>query len=406
MRRIGPVLTAWTLLAVLTGPVHLAQGQLPSLGRPIAPALPDVTLKAAASTTTVRPGQSFHLVVDLTVRDGLWLYSTTPRGTLTQPEPLRVHVDAGDWRTGEPRYPRPDWHTISTAGLTDSNLVYDGSVKVYVPVTADPAPASGTQSIRVRVTGQTCDDRGCYQVDEQAQTPVTIGVPADDAAPPIPPDVRTAAHWDALLAHQPNEPSRSGTVAGGLPGANMATWAALALAFAAGIVLNVMPCVLPVVPIKIMSIIQQARQSRRRSITLGLAYAGGILVFFVAMGVISVAVRLATGAAFSLNEPFGHPGFLIGMSLLLVRRALRRAMSARWRWDLSPPYWPPPAAGRSWSPFSVGPKASPRGLGAPSSPCSVSAWAAPMPCWPRSLPCSSGCRPQGSGWNGSSSPWA
>jgi thiol:disulfide interchange protein len=66
-------------------------------------------------------------------------------------------------------------------------------------------------------------------------------------------------------------------------------WGALLFAFIGGLTLNVMPCVLPVLAIKILSIVQQAGESRSRILLMNLVYT---------LGVISVFALLATLAAF------------------------------------------------------------------------------------------------------------
>jgi len=54
----------------------------------------------------------------------------------------------------------------------------------------------------------------------------------------------------------------------------------LALAFLAGLILNVMPCVLPVIGLKIMSFVQQAGGSRREILSLNLWFSLGLLTVF------------------------------------------------------------------------------------------------------------------------------
>jgi suppressor for copper-sensitivity B len=66
-------------------------------------------------------------------------------------------------------------------------------------------------------------------------------------------------------------------------------WGALLFAFVGGLTLNVMPCVLPVLAIKILSIVQQAGESRGRILLMNLVYT---------LGVVSVFALLATLAAF------------------------------------------------------------------------------------------------------------
>ena len=77
-------------------------------------------------------------------------------------------------------------------------------------------------------------------------------------------------------------------------------WAALAAAFAGGLILNVMPCVLPVIAIKAMSFAQQAGESRGTILKLNLWYAAGVLAVF------GVFAGLALGlGAFANVDSFG-----------------------------------------------------------------------------------------------------
>ena len=81
----------------------------------------------------------------------------------------------------------------------------------------------------------------------------------------------------------------------------------LLLAFLAGAILNVMPCVLPVISIKVLSFVQQAGEDKKRVFQLGLAFAAGIVVVFWALA----AFAIIAGA--SWGEQFQNQGFLIGM---------------------------------------------------------------------------------------------
>src|SRR4030095_8362267 len=51
-------------------------------------------------------------------------------------------------------------------------------------------------------------------------------------------------------------------------------------AFVGGLILNLMPCVLPVIALKIFGFISPANEEPRRVFHLGLAFAAGVLVFF------------------------------------------------------------------------------------------------------------------------------
>lgn len=77
----------------------------------------------------------------------------------------------------------------------------------------------------------------------------------------------------------------------------------LLLAFIAGMILNVMPCVLPVISIKILSFVQQAGEDKQRILALGLSFAAGILVVFLVLATLAAALGLGWGEQFQ-SQPF------------------------------------------------------------------------------------------------------
>ncbi len=76
----------------------------------------------------------------------------------------------------------------------------------------------------------------------------------------------------------------------------------LVFAFIAGIILNVMPCVLPVVSIKVLSFVQQAGESRARIFQLGLAFAVGIVAVFLALAALAAFAKQGWGQQFQSQE--------------------------------------------------------------------------------------------------------
>ena len=65
---------------------------------------------------------------------------------------------------------------------------------------------------------------------------------------------------------------------------------ALLYAFLGGIILNVMPCVLPVIGLKILSFFEQAGKSRIRALALNLSYSLGLLSVFIVLAFLSVGL--------------------------------------------------------------------------------------------------------------------
>jgi thiol:disulfide interchange protein DsbD len=76
---------------------------------------------------------------------------------------------------------------------------------------------------------------------------------------------------------------------------------ALIFALAGGLILNIMPCVLPVIGLKILSFFQQAGQSRRQAFMLNVWYSLGILSVFLVLAVMGVALsRMFTEELFGI----------------------------------------------------------------------------------------------------------
>ena len=104
----------------------------------------------------------------------------------------------------------------------------------------------------------------------------------------------------------------------------LATLRALALALLGGLVLNLMPCVLPVLAIKVFSIqhmAEAAREDRSEPLRHGLAYTAGILASMGLLASVVVALR-AAGRSVGWGFQFQEPLYVAGISAVLVAFAL------------------------------------------------------------------------------------
>ena len=70
---------------------------------------------------------------------------------------------------------------------------------------------------------------------------------------------------------------------------------AIIFAFLGGLILNLMPCVFPVISLKIMGFVSQAGENKRQIWHHGLAFAGGALAFFWILAIFLIAARSAVG---------------------------------------------------------------------------------------------------------------
>jgi thiol:disulfide interchange protein DsbD len=98
-------------------------------------------------------------------------------------------------------------------------------------------------------------------------------------------------------------------------------WQVLLYAFIGGLILNVMPCVLPVIALKILGFVSEAKNEPARIRKLGLIYTAGVLSSFLVLALIVIALQTA-GHEAGWGFQFGNPYFLIVMTVLVTLIAL------------------------------------------------------------------------------------
>jgi thiol:disulfide interchange protein DsbD len=82
-----------------------------------------------------------------------------------------------------------------------------------------------------------------------------------------------------------------------------------------------MPCVLPVIALKILGFVNQAKESPRRVAVLGATYCAGVLVSFLVLAGLVIAAKVA-GHQASWGMQFQNPVFLVAMTILVTLVAL------------------------------------------------------------------------------------
>ena len=207
--------------------------------------------------------------------------------------------------------------------------VYFDQVEIALPVTRTVADAAkGTLVLGL----QGCQTDGiCYppmtrrlavSLPAGTITPTATAVAASDAstadpaagidsAPVLAADAAavagivttaTASANDAQRTAPPQQPTRG-------------LLASLLLALFGGLILNLMPCVLPVLSLKALSLVQGG-ENPQRARTHALAYTAGVLISFAALGALALALRkagLALGWGFQLQQPL-----VVGVLALVV----------------------------------------------------------------------------------------
>ena len=95
------------------------------------------------------------------------------------------------------------------------------------------------------------------------------------------------------------------------------TWSGiLVLAFLGGMILNLMPCVFPVLGIKIMGFVNQAGESRGKVVLHGLVFTGGVLLSFWALAALLLVLR-SGGSQLGWGFQLQSPAFVLALALVL-----------------------------------------------------------------------------------------
>ena len=282
-----------------------ALGQLDDLGlldtKPKAK-VTKVEVSLVADVKAAAPGTPFRAAVKLVHAPEHHTYGKVlPEGVVGKPTELTWKLPEG-WTLEE--LPWPATHaTPSTGGKMSEG--YDGTV--YLPVKITPAGSPGGSSeISVKVSLLVCDPKSCLPLRNEVKLQMPL-------AAAVEPNAEIAELLGKSVAAAP-VPKQEAPVAAKEAEHSFGVY--LLFAFIGGLILNIMPCVFPVLGIKVMGVVQQAGEDRKQVVFHGLAYTLGILVTFWALG--ALVITLGKGWGFQLQDArfvFGLCAFFLVFGL-------------------------------------------------------------------------------------------
>jgi thiol:disulfide interchange protein DsbD len=181
--------------------------------------------------------------------------------------------------------------------------------------------------IHLEYSGQACTDAGaCIPISKRLvearlaggmeqfpESPAQKSPPAKESATPANAPLVGAKPATALDPDKIRSEDRQG--------GRSHTGFVLLTAFTAGFLLNFMPCVLPVIGLKVMAFVQQAGDSRRRVFALNVWYSLGLMTVFMVLATLAVSVGLGWGQQFSsvtFNVVLSSVVFAFALSFLGV----------------------------------------------------------------------------------------
>ncbi len=225
---------------------------------------------------------------------------------------LKVKPEANEDITfGEPLFPESHLYEDKTLGKEIE--VYSGEFKVFIPFQVSDSAKEGNVEFKVNVEGAICSDMQCRMPDFGTLNTALKIDPAADMSNP-------AFQMPEKAAAKEADKEKTAEAAVNIP--DYSLYFALVLALVAGLVLNIMPCVWPVLPVIVMRIVDQAKHSKGRSFMMGLAFSGGILLFFAGLALLNIVLQLFYGTVLQWGDQFRNPVIVAVMSLILIVLAL------------------------------------------------------------------------------------
>ncbi|MFL6233986.1 MAG: protein-disulfide reductase DsbD family protein [Thermoanaerobaculia bacterium] len=258
-----------------------------------------------ADRTAYDPGAPARVAALVTIEHGWHVNSHKPSFEYQIPTVFDLEMPAG-WPQETVRYPASKMKTFSFE--PHPLAVYDGDVVVVASFQVPKGVKPGAYPLQGSLRYQACNDQQCLPpVTAQAKLELRIG----PGGQPQHGNLFTqgvAGGGEAETAVP--KPSAAKPPAGSLA-------MTLLLALLGGLILNAMPCVLPVLSLKIFGLVRSAGHGRAEVVRGTLATSAGILASFWALALAAIAAHSA-GAAVGWGVQFQHPGFVAFLAVVVV----------------------------------------------------------------------------------------
>ena len=261
-----------------------------------------VTVSVGQQYDSVQPGGESALAVHFDLKKDWHFYAsakTAPGGMNLKITP----ASKGQIKFAAPVFPKG--HLYFDKSSNQKLDVFSDGFTVYLPFSIGQSESARQLDVKIDIDGAVCSDVQC-------RVPNFDGLIAQIKIDPNAPMAKANFTLPSPVESKPAAVSHAG----------YSTLVALLLAFLAGLSLNIMPCVWPVLPLIVMRIVEQAKQSSTKSISLGFTFCLGILLFFASLAAANIILQLFYGTVLQWGDQFREPVFVTAMALLLVVLAL------------------------------------------------------------------------------------
>jgi thiol:disulfide interchange protein len=280
------------------------------------------TVDFSMSKTSLHPGDKGEIRATLSIPEDR-------KQSVDPADPVYFYLEAQhpDLQLGEITLPTP------TKVVSDTEWQYYPEVTLALPFTVKADVSAGAKSIKVLMSYNLCYDSGMCDPPEEQQAELRFEINAvqpEEAAAEIEGPIsitQLASDPDQELQPITSEMSAESDPQSSLPEPDetpvtedsSSPWQEvlkyLVFAFLGGLILNITPCVLPILPIRIMAIINQAQQDRSKVFRHVMVYTIGVLISFAVLAAIFIGIQ-AAGQSAGWGTQNQNPYF--GVALLAI----------------------------------------------------------------------------------------
>lgn len=266
-------------------------------------------ITAVKQHEVVKPGAESAVALKFDLTEGWHFYSSPENAPGGMNLTVTPEADVNAIEFGEPVF--PDSHRYFDKISGKEIDVFSGEFRIFVPFKV-ASDVTLEENVKARLTftveGAVCSENQCRMPDyPELTTEVEISQTSQMSAPSF------------------EIPQKSGGTESNIAGGGISEWSvwfALLIALLAGLLLNVMPCVWPVLPVIVMRIVEQAKKGRKHTIYMGLAFCAGIVLFFACLALANIILQVFYGSVLQWGDQYRSPVFLGAMGALLVILAL------------------------------------------------------------------------------------
>ncbi len=246
------------------------------------------------------PGEPSLLAVVLAVNGDGHLYANPNSDGIGLPTVVSL-APVNGLEVGQIQYPEGESYTDAASGSTD--MIYEGQIVIIVPVKLSEGFSGDNISFEISLKGLYCTNSQCLPWSDSVDLLVNTSSVDDalvvDSVSDIFSGLNPGSYFDVAgksvsLSDQAQTVENSGVAL---------VLVNIFFAMLAGLIMNIMPCVLPVIPLKVLSIIKQGQQAKAsgdnfKALKLSLAFAAGIIILFAALGLVLSGFNMAYGQQF------------------------------------------------------------------------------------------------------------